>query len=104
MMNLIAGVTCTIASFYGVGDGLHGQITASGTPLNAYANTAAHPYYRLGTRLRVTNQRNGRSVYVTVNDRGPYGTGAGIDLTYGAFSRIASVDRGREPVCVRVVG
>lgn len=103
-MSLIAGITCTVASFYGVGDGLQGQITASGQPLNAYANTAAHPYYRLGTRLSVTNQRNGRRVYVTVNDRGPYGSGAGIDLSYGAFSKIASIDQGRANVCIRVVG
>ena len=104
MITLIAGLTCTIETFYGVGDGFHGQVTASGRTFNAYANTAAHPYYRMGTRLRVTNQDNGRQVYVTVNDRGPYDSGAGIDLSYGAFSKIASVDQGRASVCVRVVG
>lgn len=100
---MISGVTCGTTTFYGVGDGFHGQTTANGERFNAYAMTAAHPYLRMGTRIRVTNQNNGRQVTVRVNDRGPY-SGASLDLSYGAFSQIESPGRGRAPVCWRVVG
>ncbi len=53
---LIAGLTCGIATFYGIGDGFHGQKTASGERFNAYRWTAAHPYLPMGTKIRVTNQ------------------------------------------------
>jgi len=103
MLSLIAGLTCGIATFYGVGDGFHGQATANGERFNAYSWTAAHPYYPMGTRLRVTNQNNGRQVIVRVNDRGPYSY-ADIDLSYAAFAHIASVNRGHATVCYRVIG
>lgn len=90
---------CTVASHYGVGDGYHGLTTANGETFNAYANTTAHRYLPFGTRLRVTNQSNGKSVIVRVNDRGPYVSGRGIDLSYGAFSRIASPGQGIANVC-----
>ena len=95
--------TCGYASHYGVGDGFHGQTTANGERFNAYSNTAAHPYLPMGSRLRVTNQRNGASVIVRVNDRGPY-SHADLDLSYGAFARIESVNKGNAVVCWRVVG
>ena len=97
---LIASLSCGTATHYGVGDGFHGRTTASGRVFNAYASTAAHPYYRFGTRLLVTNQHNGRQTVVTVNDRGPY-SGASIDLSYGAFASISSPSRGRIDVCYR---
>lgn len=100
---LIAGLTCGVATFYGIGDGLHGQLTASQEPLDAYRWTAAHPYLPMGTKLRVTNQRNGKQVTVRVNDRGPY-SHADIDLTYAAFAHIESTSKGNATVCYRVVG
>jgi rare lipoprotein A len=49
--------------------------------------------------LRVTNQRNGKTVIVRVNDRGPYVGGRDLDLSYGAFSSIASPSQGVASVC-----
>ena len=103
MIGLIAGLTCGIATYYGVGDGFDGQRTASGRRFDAYALTVAHPYLRFGTRLRITNQDNMKQVYVTVNDRGPY-SHASIDLSYAAFSHIASTRKGNANVCYRVIG
>src|SRR5438876_8427260 len=57
------------ASWYG--EDFDGKPTASGEPFNMYDLTAAHPSLPLGTFVRVTNLRNGRSVVVKVNDRGP---------------------------------
>lgn len=91
------------ASWYGVGDGYHGQRTASGETFNTYALTAAHPYLPFGTRVRVTNLRNGRSVVVRINDRGPYVGGRVIDLSYAAAQAIGMVSAGEAPVSIRVV-
>jgi rare lipoprotein A len=100
---IVAGLACGVATFYGVGDGLHGQITANGEQFDAYRWTAAHPTLPMGTKLRVTNQENGKQVIVRVNDRGPY-SHASIDLSYAAFAHIASTRRGSTTVCYRVVG
>jgi len=90
---------CSLASHYGVGDGYHGQTTANGERYNAYGNSVAHKTLPFGTRLRVTNQRNGKSVIVRVNDRGPYIAGRDLDLSYGAFSSIAHPGQGVASVC-----
>lgn len=90
---------CTLASHYGIGDGYHGQITANGERFNAYGHSVAHRSLPFGTKLRVTNQSNGKSVIVRVNDRGPYVGGRSLDLSYGAFSKIASVSQGVATVC-----
>ena len=90
---------CSLASHYGVGDGYHGQTTANGERYNAYGNSVAHRWLPFGTRLRVTNQRNGKSVIVRVNDRGPYIAGRDLDLSYGAFSTIASPSQGVVKIC-----
>jgi rare lipoprotein A len=90
---------CSLASHYGIGDGYHGQTTANGESFNAYGKSVAHRWLPFGTRLRVTNQRNGRSVIVRVNDRGPYVGGRDLDLSYGAFSSIASPGQGVASVC-----
>ena len=89
--------SCSGASHYGVGDGYHGQITASGERFNTYALTAAHRSLPLGTRLRVTH--GDRSVIVRVNDRGPFVGGRDLDLSYAAFSALASPSRGHIQVC-----
>ena len=100
---LIAGLTCGIATFYGVGDGFHGNITANGERFDAYRWTAAHPYLRMGSKIRVTNQDNGKQVIVRVNDHGPY-SHADLALSYGAFAHIASPRKGNAVVCWRVIG
>ena len=67
-----------VASVYSTESG-HG--TASGSRLNPGALTAAHRSLPFGTKVRVTNNHNGRSVVVTINDRGPFVRGRVIDLT-----------------------
>jgi rare lipoprotein A len=94
---------CSLASHYGVGDGYHGQRTANGERYNAYGKSVAHKWLPFGTRLRVTNQRNGKSVIVRVNDRGPYVGGRDLDLSYGAFSSIASTSQGVASICYSLV-
>lgn len=94
---------CGYASHYGVGDGFDGNITANGERFNAWARTVAHKWLPFGTKIRVTNQRNGASVVVRVNDRGPYYGDRILDLSYGAFSQIATPSRGEAKVCYRVL-
>jgi rare lipoprotein A len=71
-----------MASWYG--SYFQGKDTASGEPYNMYDLTAAHPTLPLGTMVKVTNLRNGRSIIVKVNDRGPVVPGRIIDLSYNA--------------------
>jgi rare lipoprotein A len=87
-----------IASVYSTESGSR---TASGARLNPGALTAAHRTLPLGSHVRVTNRGNGRSVVVTINDRGPFVRGRIIDLTPAAahalgFSGLASVSVERE--------
>jgi len=95
--------TCGYASHYGVGDGFHGNRTANGERYNAYGRTVAHKWLPFGTNLQVTNQHNGASVVVRVNDRGPYIRGRDLDLSYGAFSQIAPPSQGEAKVCYKVL-
>jgi rare lipoprotein A len=90
---------CSLASHYGIGDGYHGQTTANGERFNAYGKTVAHRYLPFGTKLRVTNRSNGKSVIVRVNDRGPFVGGRDLDLSYGAFSSIAHPGQGVASIC-----
>ena len=98
-----SAATCGYASHYGVGDGFHGSRTANGEYFSAYERTVAHRWLPFGTRLRVTNQRNGASVVVRVNDRGPYYTDRILDLSYGAFNQIANPSRGEVKICYSVI-
>lgn len=102
-MTLITTLACGIATFYGMGDGFHGQITANGERFDAYRWTAAHPTLPMGTKIRVTNQRNGKQVTVRINDRGPY-SHANLDLSYAAFAHIESTSKGNASICYRVIG
>ena len=71
-----------VASYYGKEHA--GRRTASGERFNPGAMTAAHRTLRFGTKVRVTDTRNGRSVVVRINDRGPFVKGRSIDLSSGA--------------------
>jgi peptidoglycan lytic transglycosylase len=75
-----------------------GSRTASGQPFNPHAMTAAHRTLPFGTRLNVTNPRTGQSVEVVVNDRGPYVSGVGLDLSIGAAQAIGL--HGTGSVCI----
>ncbi len=81
-----------IASYY---DSAHeGRATASGERFDPDRLTAAHPTLPFGTRVRVTNLENGRSVVVTITDRGPFHRGRVIDLSERAARRLGFVARG----------
>jgi rare lipoprotein A len=79
----------------------HGSKTASGETAHPKGLTAAHRTLPFGTMVRVTNQRNGRSVVVRINDRGPYGRGRIIDLTPAAADQLGF--SGLVPVSLEVV-
>ncbi len=66
--------------------------------------TAAHRTLPFGTQVRVTNKSNGRSVVVTINDRGPFVRGRIIDLSTGAAGVIGMMGAGVAPVTVEVLG
>ena len=93
---------CGTASFYGgYGDPYAWETMANGQPMNPQAMIAAHPSLPFGTRVRVTNNDNGKSVVLIVTDRGPTVGSRVIDLSVGAFSRIASPSQGLANVCLR---
>lgn len=102
---IISGVTCQIAlatpsdmtvnaltaqsgkaSWYG--PGFHGRTTANGERYNMHAMTAAHKTLPFGTMVRVINKRNGKSVTLRINDRGPYKAGRIIDLSKAANAKL----------------
>lgn len=76
------------ASYYA--DKFTGRRTASGKIFDNKKYTAAHRKFPFGTKLRITNEANGKSVIVEVTDRGPFTKGREIDLTKKAFMEIAS--------------
>ncbi|HWV53215.1 septal ring lytic transglycosylase RlpA family protein [Pseudorhodoplanes sp.] len=90
-----------IASVYGFkGDRHAGSKTASGERVNPHSLTAAHRTFPFGTMVRVTHRKNGKSVVVRINDRGPFARGRIIDLTPKAagalgFSGLAPVSLSR---------
>lgn len=89
------------AAWYG--EWHHGRLTASGERFDMHRLTAAHPTLPLGTRLRVTNLANGRSVTVRVNDRGPYADGRILDLSYAAARALHALERGVIPVRLALI-
>ncbi len=83
-------------------DKFEGRATASGAIYRANGMTAAHNTLPFGTHIRVTNQRNGRSVEVVVNDRGPHVRGRIVDVSGRAARQLDLVRAGVVPVEVRV--
>lgn len=90
-----------MASWYG--PGFHGNRSASGERYNQNALTAAHRSLPFGTKVRVTNTRNGRSVVVRINDRGPHIRGRIIDLSAAAARIVGVMQSGVAPVRVEVM-
>ena len=91
-----------MASWYG--GNFHGRKTANGETYNMNALTAAHKTLPFGTRVRVTNTRNGDSVEVRINDRGPFIAGRVIDLSRAAAGQIGLTNTGVAPVKVTILG
>ncbi len=80
-----------------------GSRTASGEPLSNNARTAAHRSLPFGTRVRVTNLRNGKSEIVRITDRGPFTRGRIIDVTIGVAQQLDMVNSGVAPVEIEVL-
>jgi len=91
----------SIASWYG--PGFHGRRTASGEIFSQHAMTAAHRSLPFGTRVKVTNLNNGRSVVIRVNDDGPHIPGRVIDLSKGAAAKIGMLSSGTAPVRLQIL-
>lgn len=89
------------ASWYG--PGFRGKPTASGETFLPCKRTAAHKTLPLGTKVKVTNLDNGRSVKVRVNDRGPYVDGRIIDLSRAAARALGMIKAGVAQVEVKVL-
>ena len=90
-----------IASYYA--EAHHGRRTADGERYDMQALTAAHPTLPFGSRVRVTNLENGRSVVVRINDRGPYVEERVIDLSYAAARELRFLSRGTARVRLEVL-
>jgi rare lipoprotein A len=82
---------------------LPGNRTACGEKMNPRAYTAAHRTLPCGTRIRVTNKRNGKSVVVRVNDRGPFVRGRVVDVSKSAGAKIGMIGSGVATVSVVVI-
>lgn len=89
------------ASWYG--EEFHGRRTSSGEIYNMYELTAAHRTLPFGTKVMVTHLRKGRSVVVTINDRGPFVEGRIIDLSYAAAKVLDMVEEGVAWVRLEVI-
>lgn len=93
-----AAAQCGRASWYA----LHSR-TASGERMNPSALTAAHRTLPFGTRVKVTNRKNGKSVVVRINDRGPFIKGRVLDLSKGAANRLGFIKSGHTFICMAQV-
>lgn len=72
--------------------------------MNPSLLTAAHKTLRFGTKLKVTNAKNGKSVVVRINDRGPFIRGRVLDLSKAAAQNIGMVRSGHGKVCYEIIG
>jgi rare lipoprotein A len=93
----LTSFTCT---WYG--GSFHGNFTKSGDVFDKNKMTCASNHFKLGTRLKITNVDNGKSVIVKVNDTGSF-KDKNIDLSEGAFKRIADLKKGRIEIKVKKV-
>lgn len=94
-----ASAQCGSASWYALT-----SKTASGERMNPAALTAAHRTLPFGSKIRVTNQRNGKSVIVRINDRGPFIKGRVIDLSKAAAQELGFIRAGHTPICMADAG
>ena len=85
-------ISTGVVSWYG--GKFHGRKTATGEMYDKHELTAAHKSLPFGTKVKVTNIRNGKSVVVEINDRGPYAKSRVLDLSQAAFSEIGHTNTG----------
>ncbi|MEP2736111.1 MAG: septal ring lytic transglycosylase RlpA family protein [Erythrobacter sp.] len=98
---VIRSLGTKVASYYG--KRFHGRLTANGERFNMNAMTAAHKTLPFGTKVRVTYPRNGRSIVVRINDRGPFIRGRAIDLSRGAAAKLGFISSGHARVKLDIV-
>jgi rare lipoprotein A len=99
LLNIPVSAEDCVASVYAIGDSSqHGTKTASGIPLDDNALTAAHKSKPFGSKVKVTNRKNGQSATITITDRGPYVEGRCIDVTKAGASALGFT--GLAPVSV----
>lgn len=91
----------TIVSFYGAEH--HGKRTASSEIFNMYDFTAAHKTLKFGTKVKVTNLKNNKSVIVRINDRGPFVKNRDLDLSFAAFKEIENIKIGKVKVTYQIL-
>jgi len=109
LLSLLTGCGGSKSAFTQSGQGsyyadkFNGRPTASGAPYRPGKMTAAHNTLPFGTKIKVTNVKNGRSVKVTVNDRGPHVKGRIVDVSRKAARKLDLVDAGVVPVQLKVV-
>jgi rare lipoprotein A len=90
-----ASAQCGKASWYALT-----SMTASGERMNPAALTAAHRTLPFGTKLKVVNKRNGKTVVVRINDRGPFIKGRVIDLSRAAAQKLDFIRSGHTDICL----
>ena len=93
----LTGVSSYYGSFH------HGRKTANGDRFNMHAMTAAHRTLPLGSKIKVTNLRNGKSAVLKVNDRGPYKHGRILDVSQGAAKKLDMIKTGTAQVRIEVL-
>lgn len=91
----LAYAQCGKASWYALN-----SKTASGEMMNPSGMTAAHRSLPFGTKIKVVNQKNGKSVVVKINDRGPFVGGRILDLSKGAASKLGFINAGHTKICL----
>jgi rare lipoprotein A len=89
------------ASWYG--PKFHGKLTANGEIYDQMALTAAHKTLKFGTLLKVTNPKNGKSVIIRINDRGPYIGDRELDLSKGSAIKLGLIEKGVSRVKIQEV-
>ena len=100
LMNTAVAAEEGLASYYA--DALHGNPTASGEPYDKDAFTAAHRSLDFGTRVKVTNLNNDKSVTVVINDRGPHAKNRVIDVSGAAARELDMLDSGTVKVRLEI--
>ena len=90
-----------ISSYYG--PKFHQKLTANGEIFDMYGVTAAHKEFPFNTVVRVTNEKNGKSLLIRINDRGPYIAGRILDCSFGAAKKLGFVGEGTAKVKIEVL-
>ena len=90
-----------ISSYYG--PKFHGKLTANGEIFDIYGVTAAHKELPFNTIVRVTNENNGKSHIIRINDRGPYVGDRILDCSFGAAKKLGFVGAGTAPVKIEII-